>query len=225
MDELRFIQSELRFDKMPRNGRELDESSRLTVQPLVKLILSFIRNKGYSVDNTKDIIKGLGFDIDDEYIDLVKKAVRISMSKKQTKRQEVKQYPPRYTTSKPKPIIDITTTNKPKLNLSHIHQVHQPQSISPSENTRKPTLSMSKSSHTGRDDKLDYSFGQISGIEADNRIWNTEGAKYFKAFDRINDRINELPKKTCIHTTNNVRASMKKLKHSKEISKRLTSWR
>jgi len=144
---------------------------------------------------------------------------------KQTKRQETKMYPPRYTTSKPQPPKDMTSSVRAKLNLKHIQQVHQPQSISPSENTRKPTLSMSKSSHTGRDDKLDYSFGQISGIEADNRIWNTEGSKYFKAFDRINDHINELPKKTGIHATNNVRASMKKLKHSKEISKRLTSWR
>ena len=236
IDELRVIQSDITFDKRSRNGRELDEGSKEVVQPLIKLMRTFM-NKGYSIDDTKDILAALGFDIDDEYIDLIKKGIRSSMNKKQRmkaqvkaqaqeiKRQETKQYPPKFTTSKPQPIIDMTSTYKPKLNLSHIHQVNQPQSVLPSENTRKPSLNISQSSHHGRDDKLDYSLGQVSGMEADNRIWNSESYNYYKALDKINDRFDELPKKTGIHATNDVRAAIKKLKYGKEIAKRLTSWR
>ena len=126
MDELRMIQSQIRFDVMSRGNKPLDEGSRETVQPIVKIVLSFIRNKGYSISDTKDIIKAIGFTMSDDYIDLIKKSVSVLQNKIQTKKQEVKQYPPRYTTSKPKPIIDITSTDRPKLNLSHIQQVHQP---------------------------------------------------------------------------------------------------
>ena len=218
IDELRAIQSNITFDSQTRKDGGLDENSRLVVQPLVKLILSFIRNKGYSINDTEDIIKGIGFSIDDEYIDLIKKKVQSVIDKeksnlkqqaiqqaKQTKRQEVAAYPPRFTTSKPKPIVEIKSTHKPNLNLSHIQQVHQPDKVSPSENTRRR--------------------GQIEGLEEDNRIWNSEKDLYIKAWDKIGDDISKLPQKTGIHATNDVRAAVKGLKHGKAISNRLTSWR
>ena len=205
MDELRLIQSQIKFDVMTRKGGGFDEGSRLTIQPIVKLILGFIKNKGYSINDTKDIIKGIGFSMPDEYIDLIKKSVGVSMNKRQTKKQEVKQYPPRYTTSKPKPIIDITSTRKPKLNLSHIQQVHQPAKVSPSENTRAR--------------------GQIDGLEEDKRIWNSEKDPYVKAWSKIGDDVKSMSQRTGIHSTADVRAAVKQLKHGKAFRNRLTSWR
>lgn len=141
---------------------------------------------------------------------------------KEVKKQEVKQYPPRFTTSKPEPIVDITSTHKPKLNLSHIQQVHQPASVAPSENTRKSSLSMSSSVHRGRDNKIDYSFGLVDGIEADNRIYNSELKSYREALKSINERklISQLPKRTGVHATNDARAVVGQL-----VKGRLTSWR
>ena len=129
----------------------------------------------------------------------------IALNKKQTKKEEVKQYPPRYTTSKPKPIIDITSTNKPKLNLSHIYQIHQPAKVSPSENTRAR--------------------GQIDGLEEDKRIWNSEKDLYVKAWSKIGDDIKSMSQRTGIHSTADVRKAIKKLEHGKAIGKRLKSWR
>ena len=203
-DELRVIQSNIKFDVMSRRGRPLDGSSMDTMRPVAKIIQTFI-SKGYQISDTKDIIQTLGFTIDDEYIDLVKKMVRAVTSKKQTKKQEVKQYPPRYTTSKPSPIVDITSTDRPKLNLSHIHQVHQPASVSPSENTRAK--------------------GQIEGLEEDKRIWNSEKDLYLKAWQKIGDNIDKVPHKTNIHATNDIRAAVKKLKHGTTIGNRLVGWR
>ena len=223
MDELRMIQSQIRFDVMSRGNKPLDEGSRETVQPIVKIVLSFIRNKGYSISDTKDIIKAIGFTMSDDYIDLIKKSVSVLQNKIQTKKQEVKQYPPRYTTSKPKPIIDITSTDRPKLNLSHIQQVHQPASVSPSENTRKAKLSVSSSNHHKRDNKIDYSFGGVKGIEADDRIWNTEVKAYKKALTRLSEAnmISQLPSKSGIHSTNDARNAVRHL-----VPKgRLGSWR
>ena len=227
LDELRVIQSNIDIEKKRIKGRhqsdnDIKKEAMATVQPLVKIIQSFIKSKGYSLNDTEDIIDALGFEIPNSYKQLVKSGVNISMSKKQTKSQEVKQYPPRYTTSKPQPIIDITTTHKPKLNLSHIHQVNQPASVSPSENTRKPKLSVSQSNHHGREKKTDYSIGIIKGIEADNRIFNSELKKYKKALMRLNDKgtIDQLPAKSGIHATNDARASVKSF-----VPGRLTSWR
>ena len=158
----------------------------------------------------------------DEYIDLIKKSVSVSMNKRQTKKEETHQYPPRYTTSKPKPIIDITSTRKPKLNLSHIQQVHQPESVKPSENTRKAKLSVSSSIEHGRNNKLDYSFGVVDGVEADNRIYNSELKSYREALKNINEQklISHLPKRTDVHSTNDARAAVGQL-----VKGRLVGWR
>ena len=61
--------------------------------------------------------------------------------KKQTKRQETRQYPPRFVSSKPSRPRDITSTFRTKLNLKHLRQTKQPESVKPSENTRKRNLS------------------------------------------------------------------------------------
>ena len=223
MDELRVIQSQIKFDVMSRNGKKpIDEGSRLTVQPLVKLVLSFIKNKGYSVEDTKDIIKGIGFTMPDDYINFIKTGVKAMMNKKQTKKQEVKQYPPRYTTSKPQRQKPITSTDRPKLNLSHIQQVHQPQSVSPSESTRKASLSVSSSVHHGRENRTDFSLGVIKGIEKDDRIYNTEVKAYRKSLQALKDKgtIDQLPKKSGIHATNDARSLVGRL-----VPGRLTSWR
>ena len=204
IDDLRMIQSNIKFDIMSRKGRPLDENSKDAIRPLAKIIQSFI-SKGYQVSDTKEIIQTLGFSIENEYIDLVKRMVSVSMNKKQTKKQEVKQYPPRYTSSKPYKPKDLTTTYKPKLNLSHVHQVNQPASVIPSENTRAR--------------------GQIEGLEEDKRLWNSEKDLYLEAWQKIGDNVNKVQHKTNIHATNDIRAAVKKFGHGKEISKRLTSWR
>ena len=226
LDELRVIQSNIDIEKKRIKGRhqsdnDIKKEAMATVQPLVKIIQSFI-SKGYQVSDTKDIILTLGFEIPNEYIDLTKKMVSVSMSKKQTKSQEVKQYPPRYTTSKPQPPKDMTSSVRAKLNLRHIQQANQPASVSPSENTRKPKLSVSQSNHHGRENKIDYSIGIIKGVEADNRIFNSELKKYKKALMRLNDKgaIDQLPAKSGIHATNDARASVKSF-----VPGRLTSWR
>ena len=131
----------------------------------------------------------------------------VKEQRRETKRQETQQYPPRFTTSKPQPIVDITTTHKPRLNLSHIQQVHQPGQVLPSENTRARRR------------------GQIDGLEEDKRIWNSEKDLYVKAWERIGDGISKLPQRTGIHATNDVRAAVKGLKYGKAIGNRLCGWR
>ena len=221
MDELRVIQSNLKFDKLSRGNKPLDEGSKQTVQPLVKIVLSFIK-KGYSIEQTKDIIKGIGFSIDDEYIDLIKKIIMVAKSKKSTKKQETAQYPSRYTSSKPTYPKPMTTTDKPKLNLKHLQQAKQPKSVSPSENTRKAKLNVSSSIYHKRDNRTDYSIGVVKGIEADNRIWNSELKTYKKALTRLqeNNTLDQLPQKTGIHSTADARAAVSGL-----VKGRLSSWR
>ena len=226
LDELQVIQSNIDLERKRQKGKHqsdkaIDNEMKATVQPLVKIIQSFI-GKGYQISDTKDIIDTLGFDIPNEYIDLVKKMVSISTNKKQTKRQETRQYPPRYTTSKPQPIIDIISTNKPKLNLSHIYQVDKPASVSPSENTRKPKLEVSSSVHHKRENRTDYSIGIVKGVEADNRIFNSELKKYSKALTKLQekDALDQLPQRQGIHATNKVRTSVRSL-----VPGRLTFWR
>ena len=222
MDELRVIQSQIKFDKMSRGNKPLDNGSKLTIQPLIKLINSFIKNKGYLINDTKSILQTLGFSIDDEYIDLIKKSLMVSKSKKQTKKQEVAQYPPRFTSSKPLPPQEMTTSIRPKLNLKHIQQAKQPKSVSPNENTRKPKLSIDSPIHHKRDNKIDYSFGVVKGVEADNRIFNSETKAYKKALTRLKEAnmINQLKDKSGIHSTNDARAAVGGL-----VKGRLSSWR
>ena len=221
LDDLRIIQSSIDMDKRGRRGKPLDEASKDTIRPLVKIIQSFI-GKGYQISDTKDIIDTLGFEIPNEYIDLVKKMVSVASNNKQTKKQEVKQYPPRYTTSKPQPPKDMTSSVRSKLNLKHIQQAKQPASVSPSENTRKPKLEVSLSVHHKRENRTDYSIGIIKGVEADNRIFNSELKKYSKALTRLQekDALDLLPQRNGIHATNKVRTSVRSL-----VPGRLTSWR
>ena len=224
-DELRYIQSEIRFDSMSRKGRDWDESSSLTIKPLIKLVLSFIRSKGYSIDDTEHIIKGIGFSIPDDYINHIKIGLRAILNRKQTREQEVK-HPPRYTTSKPNPPKDMTSTYKPKLNLSHIHQVHQPVSVPPSEKDRKLVISASLNHDKPGRKRHKRALGHIEGIEHDKRIWNSEKDLYLKAWKKVGDNINKLPKHDHdIHSTADVRAAVKKLDRGKDIASRLTSWR
>ena len=172
------------------------------VRSLYRLVYQFMREyKHTNFDNEKQcqytIEKALDvFDIelsDEEFENVVssltRSLVKPSIQKqakeqvKQTKHQEKRQYPTTYSTSKPSKPKDITTTSKPKLNLSHVQQVHQPNHVLPSENNRK--LSVSSSSYHGRDNNVDYSFGLVEGIEADNRIYNSELKQYREALKSI----------------------------------------
>lgn len=130
-----------------------------------------------------------------------------------------------FTSSVPEPPHDMTTTERPKLNLFSIHQTSPPVSIPPSEKDRKPTLSLSSVHHRGRDDRIDYCLGVVDGVEADNRIYASELNLYRNAMDRIHDDLDLLPKRTGIHATNDVRAAVRRLAHAETISKRLTGWR
>ena len=226
LDDLRLIQSNIDLEQKRIKGKhqsdkDIENEMKATVQPLVKIIQSFI-GKGYKISDTKDIIEILGFDIPNKYIDLVEKMASISTNKKQTKKQEVKQYPPRYSTSKPQPPKDMTSSVRAKLNLKHIQQPKQPASVSPSENTRKPKLEVSLSVHHKRENRTDYSIGVVKGVEADNRIFNSELKKYSKALTRLQekDALDQLPQKQGIHATNKVRTSVRSL-----VPGRLTSWR
>ena len=95
IDELRAIQNNIDMEeKRPRgryqSERDVKNEIKATVQPLINVVLSFIRNKGYKPDDTEDIIKALGFEIPANYIQFVKSGVNIALSQKQTKRQEVR---------------------------------------------------------------------------------------------------------------------------------------
>ena len=217
MDELRMIQSNISLD----DGLRFDVL-KSHLQPVIQIVLKFIHEKGYSVSDTKDIIKAIGFEISKPYMRIIKTTIRERLNNQQTKKEEVKQYPPRYTSSKPTQEKPITSTHKPKLNLSHIQQVHQPASVSPSENTRKPKLEISKATHTGRNNKTDYSIGVVKGSEADNRIFNAEIEPYKKALEVLKKKgtINQLPNRTGIHATNDARAAVRQF-----VPGRLTSWR
>ena len=230
MDELRAIQSNIEIQCHEKPGpyqskKDIKDEIRETVQPVVGIVLSFIRSKGYSSDDTHDIINALGLSMPSSYERLVKSGVSIELSKKATKKQEVKQYPPRYTTSKPIVQADITSTYKPKLNLRHIQQVDQPPSVSPSENTRKAKLTVSGSeSHSiPKQSAHKKAYGQIEGLEEDDRIWNTEKDMYIRALGKVG---NNLPQPNPrIHATNDVRAAVRRLPNGSQLANRLRAWR
>ena len=143
---------------------------------------------------------------------------------KQTKKQEVKQYPARYTTSKPTPPKDMTSTYKPKLNLQHIQQVDLPPSVSPSENTRKAKLSVSSSEshHVVKQSKHKKAHGQIEGLEEDGRLFNSEKNMYIQALDKVGNLQQPAHR---IHATNEVRAAVWRLPNATQLANRLTNWR
>ena len=132
IDDLQVIQSNIDLELKKTKGiyqsdKEVETEAKATVQPLVNIVRKFIQ-KGYRINETDDIIKALGFEIPSKYSDLVEKMVRIPLNKKQIKQQETQQYPPKFVSSKPEPPRPITNTERPKLNLSYVHQVHQPES-------------------------------------------------------------------------------------------------
>lgn len=146
---------------------------------------------------------------------LLRSKIRANMRKaaKSVKKQEVKQYPPRYTTSKPKPPQDMITTYKPKLNLSHIQEPPQPKPIPPSENTRRLALSApsnkrsNKQKGVPREEKTDYSMGVIKGIESDHFVRSEELELYRKALEVLKKRntLKYLPKRTtAVKTTTGI---------------------
>lgn len=152
------------------------------------------------------------------------KALRAQMKEK--KRQEVKQYPPRYTTSKPTPPKPMTSTYKPKLNLSHIQQVNQPATVPPSENTRKPSLSVSsvRSKHIPEQISHEREKGQIQGIEEDGRIYNSEKAMYISALEKLGRYTNLPQPRYRIKATNDVLTEVEGLPGRKRFTRRLTGW-
>ena len=83
-------------------------------------------------------------------------------------------------------------------------------------------LKHSKYRHVGRDNKIDYSFGVVKGIESDNRIYNDELKSYYKELRRLQDAdmLNQLKQKTGIHATNRVRSAVNDI-----VPGRLGSWR
>ena len=152
------------------------------------------------------------------------KALRAQMKEK--KRQEVKQYPPRYTTSKPTPPKPMTSTYKPKLSLSHIQQVNQPASVPPSENTRKPKLSVSsvQSKQIPEQTSHEREMGQIQGIEEDGRIYNSEKDMYISALGKLGRYTNLPQPRYKIRATNDVLNEVEGLPGRKRFTKRLTGW-
>ena len=222
MDELRTIQSNLSIDQRTRrNGFGNDSGTHLVLKPLVDIVMKFIQNKGYTIDDTEAILTTIGFDVESRNIRLIKEA----LANKQANKQAT---PP-------------TPTSKPKLNLFNIQQSNPPVSIPPSMTIKpraslsisspqtseskaqdNPNLKRSKFSHIGRDNKIDYSFGVVKGVESDNRIYNDELKPYYKALKRLQDAdmLNQLKSKTGIHSTNRVRSAVSSL-----IPGRLTGWR
>jgi len=183
-----------------------------------------------------------------EYANTKKRAlkhqVRITDFGHAIKHSEVNQYPRRFTTSTPTPIVNITSADKPKLNLSHMHQVDQPESVTPSENTRAPShriqldlsnsehvgrdssgriqLDLSHSEHVGRDNHIDYSIGVIRGVEADDRIYKKEVDPYALAICRLRRKnmLDKLPRRNSpVHATALARDTVGTL------GGRLTAWR
>ena len=229
MDELRTIQSNIEIQAHEQPGayqskKDIENEIRETVQPVVSIVLSFIR-KGYSPDNTHDIIVALGLSMPPSYERLVRSGVTIAMNKKATKKQETDMYPKRFTSSKPSPPTDITSTYRPKLNLSHIQQVDQPATVSPSENTRKPSLSVSSSeSHNiPKQSTHKKARGQIDGLEEDGRIWNTEKDMYVRALRKVGNSLQQPNPR--IHATNDVRIAVRGLPNSQPLLNRLRGWR
>ena len=222
MDELRTIQSNLSIDQRTRrNGFGNDSGTHLVLKPLVDIVMKFIQNKGYTIDDTEAILTTIGFDVESRNIKLIKEA----LTNKQANKQAT---PP-------------TPTSKPKLNLFNIQQSNPPVSIPPSMTIKpraslsisspqmseskaqdNPNLKRSKFRHIGRDNKIDYSFGVVKGVESDNRIYNGELKPYYKALKRLQDAdmLNQLKSKTGIHSTNRVRSAVSSL-----IPGRLTGWR
>ena len=226
MNELRAIQSNLSIDQRTRrNGFGSDEDTRLVLKPLIDIVVKFIQNKGYTIEDTEDILKTIGFDVSSRNVRLIKEDLQAS-------KQASKHANNSKQTNKDNP------APKPKLNLFNIQQSNPPVSIPPQMKSRtslsisSPSMSESRAQetklkrskyrHVGRDNKLDYSFGVVKGVESDNRIYNSEIRPYYKALKRLHDAdmINQLKQRTGIHATNRVRSSVSSL-----VPGRLTSWR
>ena len=151
----------------------------------------------------------------------------LTMDKKATKKQQVKQYPPRYTTSKPTPPKPMTSTYKPKLNLQYIQQVNQPATVSPSENTRnvKLTVSSTSSKHIPEQVSYEREKGQIEGLEEDGRIYKSEKDMYISALGKLGRYVHLPQPRHKIRATNDVLNEIDWLPGgNKRFSKRLTSW-
>ena len=150
--------------------------------------------------------------------------VSIALNKKATKKQEVAQYPKRYTTSKPTPPKSMTNSARVKLNLRHLQQVKQPPSVSPSENTRKAKLSVSSSEsyNVGKTSSHKKARGRIQGLEEDGRLFNTEKDMYLRALSKVGNLPQPTPR---IHATNDVRAAVRRLPNGSQLMNRLREWR
>ena len=251
IDELRAIQSNIDIDADDGTGRFQSKKSRLeerraAVEPLVRVMMSFIR-KGYSVKDISAIIEALGLEIGSTYVKLVKEGVSAALKKQRqekreqqanfkknalakrneafTKRQETNMYPKRFTSSKPTPPKDMTSSVRAKLNLRHIQQVDQPASVSPSENTRKAKLSVSSlESHSiPKQSAHKKAHGQIEGLEEDGRLFNSEKDMYLRALDKVGNNLQQPNPR--IHATNDVRAAVRHLPNGSQLANRLRAWR
>ena len=232
---------ELTLRRLEQDKHSLEGTQR-HMNELAEIVLRFMNHYHYNnyddedecCDDIEKVVDALDIQLTSGQLNYLESCIAPQVMKKsklqqqtkqqakQTKRQEVAMYPPRFTTSKPIPPQPMTNTIRPKLNLKHMKQAKQPASVSPGESTRKPNLSMSLAEHHGRNNKLDYSFGVVSGVESDNRIFNSELKSYKEALKHLKDNnmINALTKRTGIHATNDARAAVREL-----VKGRLTAWR
>ena len=118
-----------------------------------------------------------------------------------------------FTSSEPEPPHSITSTVRPKLTLTHIHEPVAPVSIPP--------------------DELNRAIGRIEGLEEDGRLWNAEKDKYLSAWKLLGVDVDKVPHKKHIHATRLIRQAVSELTHSDDsnvkrmadaIVKRLVSW-
>ena len=147
----------------------------------------------------------------------------------------VKRYKPRKRNDKPKLSLAMTpeqTIEKPKLNLAI---TPEPVPVSPSENTRKPTLEISSSrsvSVIGSKEgtkRTRRAKGRIEGIEQDGRIFDSEKKMWIESMMTLknaHDKIPDLPKGiNRIHATNAVYKDVKRfLNNEYRFRKRLRDW-
>ena len=92
IDELRAIQSNIDIDADDGTGRFQSRKSRMeerraAVEPLVKVMMSFI-GKGYSVNDIGAIIETLGLEIGSTYVKLVKEGVNAALKKQRQEKRE-----------------------------------------------------------------------------------------------------------------------------------------
>ena len=188
-----------------------------TVKETVENVKETVDNVKETVDKVEEAINGAKEEADDDSQLILDKEGRQSIRNSQAafRRNALRLRNRYFTSSEPELPHAMTSTARPKLSLSIVHEPVSPVSIPP--------------------DELNRAIGRIEGIEEDGRIYNAEKDRYIDAWMKIRSDADKVKSRSGIRATKLIRQAVRELnqtssdetiKHMADvIVKRLASWR